>query len=318
MKISIIGSFQKYYQEICVLIEKLGSLGHNILSPTNSTIINSVNDFVIFESDNKSYLPYEIQTETLNKILQSEIVYVYCPNGYVGRTTCYEIGVLKTTIIPVIFSDMPKDLPIYISPNNIVPKEVFPMWLSNKIVDSKKGLQPVHNLDMCKSRFIKKRLVICGSMTFFDDMERIKSALEEFDIPAITPKEENSYIKKLTNIEFSAFKRKASMQYLSKIRENTCFGVLIVNNEKNGQKNYIGTNTLVEISMAFSWGRPIFLYNDYYEQMRDELEAWNAICLQQDLTKLVDYYNKRKYYIEDSNKNDRENNCQVNGQLRYF
>lgn len=29
---------------------------------------------------------------TLDKIIRADMVYVYNPNGYVGKTTCYEIG----------------------------------------------------------------------------------------------------------------------------------------------------------------------------------------------------------------------------------
>lgn len=95
MKISIIGSFRKYYEEIKQIIILLNKNGLEVLSPKLSEITHSIEDFVLFASDDVKLTPSEIQTNTLNKILKSDIVYVYNPEGYVGRTTCYEIGVIR-------------------------------------------------------------------------------------------------------------------------------------------------------------------------------------------------------------------------------
>lgn len=105
MKIAIIGSFRKYYSEIKEIIILFQKNGIEVVSPNNSEITDSIEDFVIFASDNKKLTPVEIQTETLNKILNADMVYVFDPEGYVGRTTCYEIGVLRTTNIPLIFME---------------------------------------------------------------------------------------------------------------------------------------------------------------------------------------------------------------------
>ena len=313
MKVSMIGSFQRYYSEICSLITSLQACGHTILSPANSKIVNSVENFVIFDSDNKALTPHQIQTETLNKILKSDLVYVYCPNGYIGRTTCYEIGVLRTTTIPLFFSEMPQDLPIFVDNSSIINPESFPEWIDRWKNLGKRSFEYSELLDIAKTRYPAKRVVICGSMAFYYEMEEIKKSLEANGVPAIIPKEEDVSVQKLDADGFVAFKRKVSMQYLSKIRENTTFGVLIINNKKNGKENYIGTNTLVEISMAFCWGRPIFLYNDLYAPMRDELEAWNAICLQRDISKLIQVYRGSRYQMEDPFKSGNE----IEGQL-YF
>lgn len=103
MRISIIGSFRKYYEDIKKLIILLQKNGITVLSPRFSEITRSIEDFVIFASDNQELTPAEIQTETLNRILKSDVVYVYNPQGYVGRTTCYEIGIIRTTTIPLVY-----------------------------------------------------------------------------------------------------------------------------------------------------------------------------------------------------------------------
>ena len=90
--VAIIGSFQKYYNEILNVIQIFKKEGLYVLSPKESYINGKIDDFVIFESDRKDFSPAEIQMITLDKIIKADIVYVYNPNGYVGKTTCYEIG----------------------------------------------------------------------------------------------------------------------------------------------------------------------------------------------------------------------------------
>jgi hypothetical protein len=61
-------------------------------------------------------------------------------------------------------------------------------------------------------------------------------------------------------------------------------GILVLNFEKNGQQNYIGGATFLEIYQAFDLGRKIFLYNPLPENtFTDELKAMNPIVIQGNL-----------------------------------
>lgn len=140
-------------------------------------------------------------------------------------------------------------------------------------------------------------------------MVLIKKELEKNGVSSIIPKEEDEGILNLSEEEFSDFKRKVSMQYLAKIRDASCLAILVVNNEKHGKSNYIGTNTIVEISMAFCWGRPIFLYNGLYETMKDELIAWGVRILNGNLSNLIAYYKNYRYIIDENSKYNNEVVC---------
>lgn len=130
MKGSIIGSFRKYYQEVLAFIHKLEKAGITILSPTKSSILDPDVDFVVFESDNPDHCNEEIQLIALHRILRSDFVYVCNPNGYIGRTTCYEIGRVVERNIPLYFSNIPVDLPIYLQKNAVMPNENFIAYYS--------------------------------------------------------------------------------------------------------------------------------------------------------------------------------------------
>lgn len=64
--------------------------------------------------------------------------------------------------------------------------------------------------------------------------------------------------------------------------------ILVLNFDKNGVKNYIGGNTLMEIGFAHVLNQRIFLYNQipdipYYST---EIEAVNPVVINGDLSKI--------------------------------
>ncbi len=69
------------------------------------------------------------------------------------------------------------------------------------------------------------------------------------------------------------------------IKENDA--VLVLNYDKNGQKNYIGGATFLEIYDAFRLNKKIFFMNDLPEGMlKDELIGFCPIVLNGDLSKI--------------------------------
>lgn len=119
--------------------------------------------------------------DTLKKILKADAVYVYNPEGYVGRTTCYEIGVVISKRRPLYFYAPPADVPIPISERQVVD----PHKLAKIIRQNKTGLFVPKNLSekgIITYRNIfgyqKHYLLLCGSMKFYDLMKRIKNQME--------------------------------------------------------------------------------------------------------------------------------------------
>lgn len=120
---SIIGSFRKHYSEVVSLIESLEACHVNILSPKRSSIVNRQEWFVRLQTDNPVHEPVEIQLIALHRILRSNFVYVLCPEGYIGKTTCYEIGRIHERGMPLYFSEYPEDLPIVVAASAIINPE---------------------------------------------------------------------------------------------------------------------------------------------------------------------------------------------------
>lgn len=116
----IIGSFRKYYEEILENIKLFEKNGHTILSPKFSKIEKDENGFVILASDIQTFSHVDIQTMVFHRAFRSDFVYIWNPNGYIGKTTCYEIGRLTERKIPLYFKEVPNDVPLYIPDGSII------------------------------------------------------------------------------------------------------------------------------------------------------------------------------------------------------
>lgn len=61
-----------------------------------------------------------VQTRIMALILGSDRVFVVAPGGYIGRTTCYEVGRVRQAQVPLYFSEQPRDLPILVPASHVV------------------------------------------------------------------------------------------------------------------------------------------------------------------------------------------------------
>jgi hypothetical protein len=117
MSVAVIGSFRHYFTEVAVAAEAFLEAGVHVLSPSvtavhRPNIINPGAEFVRFDIDPQSSSDAELQEVTNRRILAADFVFVVAPGGYVGRTTCYELGQAALAGIPVFFSEDVRDLPI--------------------------------------------------------------------------------------------------------------------------------------------------------------------------------------------------------------
>jgi Asp-tRNA(Asn)/Glu-tRNA(Gln) amidotransferase B subunit len=128
---------------------------------------------------------------------------------------------------------------------------------------------------------MKKILIIC-SKRFYSEIPKIKEELDKrfevhlpncYDAPQTEQKMWS--LGKKEHAEFKSKMIKHSEQVIS-----TMDAVLVLNFDKDNQKNYIGGATFLEIYDAFRYDKKIYLYNDIPEGMLyDELEGFNPIII---------------------------------------
>ncbi len=92
---------------------------------------------------------------------------------------------------------------------------------------------------------------------------------------------------KLANLErFAEEKGSTAKMYFDKIKEGDA--ILVFNPDKNGVKNYIGANTLMEIAIAFDLGRKVFVMHNLPDSnFHYELVMVRPVVLEGDLTKIM-------------------------------
>lgn len=118
--VALIGSFRQHYAEILEVHNILTSRGITVTTPEGGLVLEPAVPFVRFNTDVADHTDEFVQCRALHRILRANAVYVVAPEGYVGRTTCYEIGRCMQAGRPLYFSERPADLPVAVPPSHVV------------------------------------------------------------------------------------------------------------------------------------------------------------------------------------------------------
>ena len=119
------------------------------------------------------------------------------------------------------------------------------------------------------------KITLCGSIAFYQEMEQVKDWLEaaghqvklpptqiKNDQGEMIPVLEYYRLRKAAGVNDSWIwdrKAEAIRNHFNKIE--WADAILVLNYDKNGITNYIGTNTIMEMGLAFHFKKPIYLLN---------------------------------------------------------
>lgn len=129
-------------------------------------------------------------------------------------------------------------------------------------------------------------IVICGSKAQKNEWLKVIDLLRDAGLRVATPYLGKSNWSTFTSEE--AIERKGWLirRHLANIA--TTKAVLICNYEKNGIKNYIGSNSFLEMGAAFVYGKKLFVLHDIPDQdNREEILALQPVALHGDLQRLL-------------------------------
>lgn len=141
-------------------------------------------------------------------------------------------------------------------------------------------------------------VTICSSANFYKDVVDLQTLLEKNGHRAIIPHTAEK-MKKSGDYDVSHYKtwfadandyrKKATLMrgHFAEIEKGDV--ILILNNEKHGQANYIGGNVLIEMALAFYLKKPIYILNDIPEEspFLEEILGLQPIVLKGDTKKLL-------------------------------
>jgi len=142
------------------------------------------------------------------------------------------------------------------------------------------------------------KITLCGSISFYDEMLKVKKELEkmghEVKLPPTEIKNKEGKMipvseyyllrKKETSENSWIWDRKAELIKIHYKKEEWCDVLLVTNYDKNGIKGYIGGNTLIEMGVAFYLDKPIYLLNQIPEiSYKEEILGMRVIAINGDL-----------------------------------
>jgi len=134
------------------------------------------------------------------------------------------------------------------------------------------------------------KIAICGSSEFVGQMKEIADQLTANGHECFLPDpliSESDWVKQNSREKLLEMKPMFTQNHYKKIEQSDA--VLIVNNQRKGHDAYIGSNTLMEIAVAFFLHKKIFFLNPIQENQPhyEELAGLKAIVLHGDLSKVA-------------------------------
>jgi hypothetical protein len=138
------------------------------------------------------------------------------------------------------------------------------------------------------------KITICGSVKFRKEMVDVRNLLDKIGHEGIIHQVmedlalgRNPELMKKVEENHAQVKREGGFikWYYDSIKNSDA--ILVLNYEKNGIKNYIGGNTLMEIGFAHVNDKKVFLLNPVPEvSYADEIKAMVDVVLDGDLKKI--------------------------------
>ena len=132
IKCIIHGSFSKHFGEIKEASEIFQAAGIDVLAPKQGELVDENNGFALFE-DEKNLDPRLIELLYLHNLkrLGSEgFSYFVNPDGYMGKSASYELGIAQLTNTRCFFSHKLIDHPAYVHKNSIWAAKVLADYVS--------------------------------------------------------------------------------------------------------------------------------------------------------------------------------------------
>ncbi len=222
----------------------------------------------------------EIREANNNLVARADEIWVFGP---VSNGVLAEIKIAQEQKKPVKFFKIEK-------PNKIIP--IF----SKDEIEMEEDVKDFKN----EIKFNNKKIVICGSMRFSQGMLDAKKELEKMGFDVVLPRNTELYLEGsdfLKQREGNAWepvegaKRKIENNLIKGYYDEIAVSdaILVINQEKNGIKNYIGGNSFLEMGFAHILGKKIYCQNPLPEELTliyQELVALQPIILDGDLSKI--------------------------------
>ena len=111
VRVVVCGSFRREIETLRADFLELQHAGASILSPRDITFVDEVDGFVVAEHE-LGDAPTAIESRHLAALQRADLVWLHCPDGYVGPSAALELGVAHAYGIPVCARQLPTDVTV--------------------------------------------------------------------------------------------------------------------------------------------------------------------------------------------------------------
>ncbi len=115
------GSFNKHFAQIKEVHDVFTSFGIEVIAPQISDIKSTRGGFAFLTGD-QSHDPRIVELlylQNLKRLGHNGFSYFVNPDGYIGKSASYELGIAQTSNVPCFFSESISDHPAYLHKNAI-------------------------------------------------------------------------------------------------------------------------------------------------------------------------------------------------------
>lgn len=172
------GSLQKHYKEIKKVRELFTRAGIEVLAPADSEIAAIKGGFAILESDKQKdqRMTELLYLRNLKHLGENGFSYFINPDGYIGRSVSYELGIAQISNAPCFFMEKPCDHPAYFHKNSIWKAEDLAEFITKngKLPDPKikRNEKVIHKLWL--NLIMPGSVVAVGGIIEYDGNPRLR------------------------------------------------------------------------------------------------------------------------------------------------
>ncbi len=135
------GSLRKHYGEIKRVHKLFTQAGIEVLAPADSEIAAIKGGFAILESDEQKdqRMTELLYLRNLKHLGENGFSYFINPNGYIGKSVSYELGIAQLSNVKCFFAEKPEEHPAYLHKNSVWEPEDLIEFIktSGKLPDPK-------------------------------------------------------------------------------------------------------------------------------------------------------------------------------------
>jgi ADP-ribose pyrophosphatase YjhB (NUDIX family) len=125
------GSFRRHFEEIRRVRRIFTEAGIEVLAPADAEVRGMENGFALLATDDAAdpRLIELLYLHNLKKLGPQGFSYFVDPEGYIGRSASYELGIAHLSNTPCFFSERPADHPAYVHPNAVWSPELLAEYI---------------------------------------------------------------------------------------------------------------------------------------------------------------------------------------------